>query len=371
MSLNLLLSVSTVSGRLSSAVSEAEAVDRHRVGKGPWEVQTLKATIHIHYLYIFGILVYSYILGVIASQGHFPKKLCSPGLLFQSFGFKDLALMLVLRKFFFPSFFGNGESKVFLKLDMQPWVCNEEVLIPLHDSYTFLVPLFCSYTLISSSSWYSGAGLLYCCHCPLDTYVQFFFPLTSLYSWKQLEQLAERGLNTSFTCCQPFILEIIRDCFSWVLLPGFCSRISLQCALELMLVFMSDMNLMLWWVKWKDASNRVASWGPTDAFNLAKDNTAQLNVKMLLLKKSLGHQRIKLTGVSSHSHPLCRIRSQATASPLFLEPTVWREDAQCRLDLATPAVCQRLQLPWSCACTNTMQVKDTRLCLETGKYSTN
>lgn len=234
-------------------------------------------------------------------------------------------------------------------------------------------------------SWYPCSALTHWSSRLLDTPVQVFctavivllmpmynfFPLTSLYSWKQLEQLAERGLNTAFTCCQPFILEIIRDWFSWVLLPGFCSRISLQCALELMLVFMSDMNLLLWWVKWKDVSNRVASWGPTDAFNLAKDNTAQLKVKMLLLKKSLGHQRIKLTGVSSHSHPLCRIRSQATASPLFLEPTVWREDAQCRLDLATPAVCQRFQLPWSCACTNTMQVKDTRLCLETGKYSTN
>lgn len=217
-------------------------------------------------------------------------------------------------------------------------------------------------------SWYPCSALTHCSPRPLDTPVQVFyttvtvllmpmynfFSLTSLYSWKQLEQLAERGLNTAFTCCQPFILEIIRDCFSWVLLPGFCSRISLQCALELMLVFMSDMNLLLWWVKWKDVSNRVASWGPTDAFNLAKDNTAQLKVKMLLLKKSLGHKRIKLAGISSHSHPLCRIRSQATASPLFLEPTVWREDAQCRLDLATPAVCQRLQLPWSCACTNTM-----------------
>lgn len=77
-------------------------------------------TIHIHYSYIFEILVYSYILGIIASQGHFPKKLCSPGLLSQSFGFNDLALMLVLRKFFFLSFFGNAKSKVFLKLDMQP-----------------------------------------------------------------------------------------------------------------------------------------------------------------------------------------------------------------------------------------------------------
>lgn len=77
-------------------------------------------TIHTHYSYIFGILVYSYILGIIASQGHFLKKLCSPGLLFQSFGFNDLVLMLVLRKVFFNLFFGNAKSKVFLKLDMQP-----------------------------------------------------------------------------------------------------------------------------------------------------------------------------------------------------------------------------------------------------------
>lgn len=259
----------------------------------------------------------------------------------------------------------------------------------------FFLNLICSHECVMKKSWYPCTTLTYSWYpCTalthwsprlLDTPLQVFhtavivflmpmynfFTLISLYSWKQLEKLAERGLNTSFMCCQPFILEIIRDCFSWVLLPGFGSRISLQCAMELMLVFMSDMNLLLWWVKCKDVSNRVASWGPTDMFNLAKDNTVQLQVKMLLLKKSLGHKRIMLAGISSHSQPLCRILSQATASPLFLEPTAWRDDAQCRLDLATPAVWQRLLLPWSCACTNTMQVKDTRLCLEAGKYSTN